>query len=263
VRAIARVQEKLTKEEAEKERLSSIIKIISHDIANPLTVIMGNAEFGSAKTLGKPENSYFKKIQRATKMIEDILHRTRHLEAVRTGKIAPKRECFDIAAVLVEVDFLFRTRISSKSLDFQMKFGGELTDGTTEMVGVIGDKVLLTYEVISNILSNALKFTSEGGSVSVNVWDRDDSVLIEIDDTGLGIPSSLMPYTFSSTYRTSRMGTQNEGGTGFGLPLAHKMLGEMGGRISVASPVPGTFRGTRVSIQLEKSSEETQLQISA
>ncbi len=110
-------------------------------------------------------------------------------------------------------------------------------------------------QVLTNLVSNAVKFTPEGGRVSVDVQRRDADWVISISDTGMGIPKEALPKIFERFYRVNRQGKQIKG-MGLGLAIVHKIVMLHGGTIEVESQVD---QGTTFTVFLPlkaKSSPE-------
>ena len=95
-------------------------------------------------------------------------------------------------------------------------------------------------QVLTNLISNGIKFTPEDGQISISVSRRDDNVAIKVSDTGFGIPKESLPRIFERFYRVHRPGKEIKG-TGLGLAIVGKIVTGHGGRIEVESePDKGT-----------------------
>ncbi len=98
----------------------------------------------------------------------------------------------------------------------------------------------------NNLINNAIKFTSEAGKISINLWFDGDNLLGEVSDSGIGIPDEELSQIFTEFFRAKNAKGLNIPGTGLGLVIAKKVVEAAGGRISVTS-TPGvctTFRFT-------------------
>jgi signal transduction histidine kinase len=113
---------------------------------------------------------------------------------------------------------------------------------------VQGDAVRLR-QIVSNLLSNALKFTPSGGHVTVSVAGRDGAAVLEVQDSGPGIPPDEIDRVFDRFYRGR---TVRAGGSGIGLAVIRDLVGAHGGEVSVESE-PG--RGSRFLVVLPRASE--------
>jgi len=108
---------------------------------------------------------------------------------------------------------------------------------------IAGDPVRLK-QALSNLVDNAIKYTSEAGHIWVRLARRDDRIVFEVQDTGYGIPKTSQAKLFQRFYRAKAPGTENIDGTGLGLSLVKLVVEQHGGRVSVESEVGhgSTFR---------------------
>jgi two-component system sensor histidine kinase ChiS len=112
-------------------------------------------------------------------------------------------------------------------------------------------------QVTTNLLSNGVKFTANGGLVTIGSKETSDKIKIDVADTGIGIPAEELPRIFDDFYRGKKV---EEEGAGLGLAIAKKIVEAHGGNIWVASPDPETGKGTRFSFALPKLLEVAQTQ---
>lgn len=122
-------------------------------------------------------------------------------------------------------------------------------EGLDNHIFVLVDDVAFKTSVLSNIISNAIKFSENGSKISISAKIEKEYVLVEIKDSGMGMPKELMSQVFDPHAKTSRPGTCGEKGTGYGMPLAMSYLKLMGGSITCSSE-PGA--GTTFSFKLKK-----------
>jgi signal transduction histidine kinase len=111
-------------------------------------------------------------------------------------------------------------------------------------------------QAITNLIGNAVKYTPEGGSVTVRVYQREDVARIEVIDTGYGMPADALPKLFTEFYRVRTPATQNIKGTGLGLSLVKQVIDAHNGRIWVESE-EGKGSAFFVEIPLIHTSEAT------
>jgi len=102
------------------------------------------------------------------------------------------------------------------------------------------------YQVLRNIVENALKYTPEGGTVCIRHFVKDGHVIVTVADTGIGISSEQLPHIFDRFYRTEGSRNRTQGGSGLGLAIAKTIIERYGGSIEVDS-TPG--QGTKVTLR--------------
>jgi signal transduction histidine kinase len=117
---------------------------------------------------------------------------------------------------------------------------------------VRGDGLRLR-QVFYNVLDNALKYTPPGGTVTVRSGRRGRAAVVQVTDTGAGIPPEHLPRVFDRFYRVDRARTREQGGTGLGLSIAKSIVAAHGGRIELDS-APG--RGTTCTVTLPDKVDE-------
>lgn len=122
-----------------------------------------------------------------------------------------------------------------------------VVDGEEEIVFADKDKM---SQVIVNLLSNALKYTPEGGKVEVNVKGAEDITEISIKDSGNGIPPEDLPYIFERFYRADKSRNRLTGGAGIGLTITKSIIEAHKGRIEVQSELE---KGTEFTVSLPKN----------
>jgi len=129
---------------------------------------------------------------------------------------------------------------------FKKKINLELN--CTDDITVLADPNMLET-IIRNLVSNAIKFTNENGAINVRVSDKNDFILIEVIDNGIGMSDYVAQNIFQLDKNVSRKGTSNESGTGLGLAICKEFIKIHGGNISVKSEVG---KGTNISFTLPK-----------
>jgi len=120
-----------------------------------------------------------------------------------------------------------RLQFSSKDINLEL----EVSDSPTEAF-VDPDRI---EQVIRNLLSNAYRYTPEGGRVTLKLITDDEDVVASVTDTGMGIPPEDLPYIFERFYRVDRSRTRRTGGSGIGLAIVKQLVEAMGGRVWATS----------------------------
>jgi signal transduction histidine kinase len=222
---------------------AEFVSVASHELKTPINVIIGYLQlleegvYGPLtpqqqeihKTLGLQANN----LLRLVKQLLDVSRFEAgggrlELRDVRLEPLLHELEAaFHVLAVQREVHFCVEER-----------------EGLPEQVHWDVDRI---NEVLGNLLSNAFKFTPHGGSVTLTVEPSDDSVRMEVRDTGAGIPAEQLPRIFEKFYQADNQGAARAGGSGLGLAIAKQIVDAHGGTISCESE-PGV--GTAFTITL-------------
>jgi signal transduction histidine kinase len=217
------------------------IGIASHELKTPLTAIKANIDFILSEKEGKiPENlkSYLITIQRNTNRIQMRMDQMLDLSRMKSNRLLFNRESIPLSEVMI--GYISEVTPLEKHLSIQV----EVPQG----LQVYADRNAL-HDIFINLLSNAFKFTADGGQVSVLAGQKDQSILLEIKDTGMGIPEDKLQMIFDEFYQVEG---GKHGGTGLGLAIAKRLVEEHGGNIWVESQLG---RGSTFYFTLPLSSE--------
>ncbi|MBR4961436.1 MAG: HAMP domain-containing protein [Clostridia bacterium] len=228
---------------------------VSHELRTPLTSIKGATE----TVLSDPEmdgemREYFlgmilSESDRMTRIVSDLLVLSR-LDNKRTKW---QVETFDMPALVRRLCEVMRTDLEAH--------GHEIScTAEPDLPSVTGDRQRLE-QVMINIISNAIKYTPEGGRIGVNLFRENDRLVTTVRDNGVGIPEEDMGHLFERFYRVEKSRTSDAGGTGLGLAIAKELVEAHGGRIAIHSRLN---EGTEVRIELPfvtklKNTEEKQI----
>jgi len=200
------------------------IGIASHELKTPLTAIKANIDFILSEKEGKiPENlrSYLITIQRNTNRIQMRMDQMLDLSRMKSNRLLFNREPIPLSEVMI--GYISEVTPLEKHLSIQV----DVPQG----LHVYADRNAL-HDIFINLLSNAFKFTSDGGQVSILAGQKDQSILLEIKDTGMGIPEDKLQMIFDEFYQVEG---GKHGGTGLGLAIAKRLVEEQGGNIWVES----------------------------
>jgi len=217
------------------------IGIASHELKTPLTIIKSNIDFILSEKGGKlPEylKSYLLSIQRNTNRIQTRMDRMLDLTRLRSGRLHIHREPLHLSEVVR--GFINEVKLTDKNISMQLDIPKDLY--------VYADRNGF-HDIFVNILSNAVKFTSEGGQIKIVARRRDDDILHEIRDTGIGIPKDKIERVFDEFYQVE---TGKHGGTGLGLAITKRLVEEHGGKIWVESQLG---KGTTFYFTIPRSKE--------
>jgi PAS domain S-box-containing protein len=239
------IEANLVRQYAESETLSrakdEFLATSSHELRTPLTSILGWSELLvtgqlDAEMQREAIDSIRESAKAQSRLIDDMLDVSRLL----TGKLELNTELVDVAAALLLALRAITPAAENKNIRVERSFARDVSR-------VAGDATRL-QQIFWNILSNAVKFTPEGGSIAVRLSSTDSRVQVEVRDTGKGIGRDFLPRVFESLSQEGGTSTRQHGGLGLGLAIV-KQLAEMhGGTVHVESAGAGLGSTFTVSL---------------
>lgn len=214
------------------KRKTDFISAVSHELRTPLTSIKGYASILLAGKLGsipKEVMERLEKINRHSDELTNLVNELLDISRIESGKIAMKLEPLDINAITEKVADLLSVQLKDRQLELSL-------DISRDAPAVLADRSQIE-RVFINLIGNALKYTPQGGRITVKANKRDSQVQVDISDTGCGIPKEAQESLFEEFYRVDNPINQQVKGTGLGLALVKHIIEAHGGRIWVFSKV--------------------------
>lgn len=231
-------QEKI--EEKQKD-VENLLRILVHDVSNPLMVIQGCVDKMN-RLESKESQAIAKMMGRSTSRLYDIVNDVRNLYSLKDGKTEVKLEKGDLVQCIQDSLQSLSEKVLEKEIKVELK-------NVNDPIFTELNATMMTNQVLTNILSNAIKFSPPNGKITISACVQEKQVLIEIQDEGIGIPDELLNRLFLTDQPTSRVGTQGEKGTGYGLPIAKHVMLLHHGDIYIASPPPAGDQGTLIQLR--------------
>ncbi|MBQ3053455.1 MAG: HAMP domain-containing protein [Clostridia bacterium] len=219
---------------------------VSHELKTPLTTVKSYAEtiLESENIPKEMENNFLGVIVSEADRMNRLVHDLLLLSKLDYKGNQPEKDPVDIKPVISDILRRMHLAIEEKS----QKVSFSIPDNLPRVCGN-RDKL---DQVFLNIISNAVKYTDEGGSISVLAGEMYGSVFVKISDTGMGIPEEDLPHIFDRFYRVDKARSRQAGGTGLGLAIAKEIIEAHGGKISATSTYG---QGTEFTINLPVFSE--------
>jgi signal transduction histidine kinase/putative methionine-R-sulfoxide reductase with GAF domain len=221
------------------------IQNVSHELRTPLSIVRGYAELLERGELGgldtaqqEPAAIIARRVRMLSKLVDDLTA-ILEVEAEKT-----RREMIDMAQLTVTQLADFKNNIRQTGLTVIE----EIEDG---LPPIFGDPNLL-LRVVDNLLSNAMKFTPQGGAITVRLKQQESWLVLDVSDTGVGIPPDKLQRIFERFYQVDGSATRRYGGTGLGLALVKEVVESHGGSVSVES-LPGRGATFRVRLPLAET----------
>jgi len=228
----------------EKDRIKDeYVFRVTHDIKGHVGAIQSCLGVVVNKTVDAVEGKAAEFVGRAHSRTKKLGNFVRALLVLTEMRLSDKLDMSDFSLVSTVENAVASVR--NKAEDKSIALSCNLESSVDQIWG----NQFSIEEMITNLLLNAIKYTPEKGNVTLNVKDRDGTVLIEIADTGIGIPDDEMGHVFEEFFRASNARKVERDGTGLGLSIAKYIVDRHGGEISVES---GEKEGTKFTITLPK-----------
>jgi PAS domain S-box-containing protein len=216
-------------QERELDRVKTeFVSQVSHELRTPLTAIKGFTEMlldGDAGDINAEQQEYLdivkSNVDRLVALINDLLDISR----IESGRIKLNLASIDVTAIIASVVTTMRPLLSGKNQTLTTEVEPHLPLATGD-----NDRVV---QVVTNLISNAHKYTQAGGSIVVRVERTGDLVRVAVNDNGMGIPAEDVPKLFTRFFRVDSSLTREIGGTGLGLSIVKSIVEMQGGTVSV------------------------------
>jgi heavy metal sensor kinase len=211
----------------------------SHELRTPLAALRGEMESVVEQTRALPElrdraGSALEEVDRLAKIV-DALFAISRLDA---GEAQQEWARFDLASLAVGTTDQMSLLAEDKGVAVDCNAEGK--------VSVDGDRARIK-QVVVNLLDNAIKYTPSGGSIHLNVHAREGKAIIEVLDTGIGIPADALPHVFERFFRVDQARSRDLGGAGLGLAIVKTICAAHGGQVRVESR---EGQGSRFEVEL-------------
>ncbi|QMV42143.1 cell wall metabolism sensor histidine kinase WalK [Cohnella cholangitidis] len=227
--AIAVLQDVTEMEKLEQSRREFVANV-SHELRTPLTTIKSYAEALDDGALEEPPLAdrfvgvIRSETERMIRLVTDLLH----LSRFDSRRNQLRRQKTDLAEMLEEVVDRFSFQLRQKAITVSVKVENKQKTAWLDRDGI--------DQVLDNLVSNAIKYTLDGGSIDISAKNNEAGQLaIAIKDTGIGIPKKDLNRIFERFYRVDKARSRNMGGTGLGLSIAREIVRAHGGSITIES----------------------------
>lgn len=206
------------------------VSMAAHELRTPLAATRGYLElitYKEGQAIQPEVKGYLEQALKSTSELSSLINNLLNVARIERGTLTFNPERIDLAVDVAQAvtDAQFTAKDKNVSLTY---------DGVKSGCIVIADKIAI-HEVINNLLSNAIKYTKQNGSVAVRLRRQGDRVMVEVKDTGMGIPKQAMPNLFTKFYRVHGGLSSGSTGTGLGLFIAKSIIERHNGTISVQS----------------------------
>jgi len=223
---------------------SAFLANMSHEIRTPINSILGFSRLSYANAENKSQKNYLRKICNSSESLLGIINDILDTSKMEANKLNIEKIPFNVHLVVEQIYDLMRIKAEQKNIVLLCNISQDLPHQ------VIGDSLRLG-QVLTNLVSNAIKFTSEGkiiisvthstmdsvAALDKKIPDPKDTINLhfEVSDTGIGMTSAEIKDIFETFSQADASTTRKYGGTGLGLSICKNLIGQMGGEISVKS----------------------------
>lgn len=205
---------------------SDFVSTVSHDLRSPLTAILGYVELlERVGPINERQQSFIKRVQTSVRNITELINDLLDLGRIESG--------FDERKVSLSLPKVVQYSVESMKNKVLEKKHQLSIDVPETLPNVIGDSVRLR-QVVDNLLGNAIRYTPEGGQISIVATEENEQIILRVSDNGYGIPAADRPHIFDKFYRASNV-IEDISGSGLGLAIVKSIVENHQGRVWVDS----------------------------
>jgi signal transduction histidine kinase len=231
----------------QKDRYQRLVRVLSHDIANSLSVVLLQAEKLTRGQNFSQENlqATYQKIIFAGNNIKKMLDGVRDQEKINSELSQNLHmQVFKLDSVFSEAHLIFEEKLHSKNISLDINLEDNLR--------IKADRVCFLNQIVCNILSNAIKFSIENSKIEIKAFLQQDRICLQFIDYGVGIEGPFLAQMLKANRLVSTTGTSNEVGHGFGLPIIRDYVEFFGGSFEIhsvsAAASSDATTGTRITL---------------
>ena len=206
---------------------------VTHELRTPLTVVQGNLE-GMIDGVYPADEPHLKNILEETQILSRLVDDLRTLALAESGALQLKKEPTDLALLVRETVQAFQTQADTKGILLSVETAPDLPWLELDPGRI--------HQVLANLLANSMRYTPDGGQVAVRYRLAEGDPMVEVQDSGPGIPADELPHVFERFYKST-----DSGGMGLGLAIARRLVEAHAGTITAESPAG---QGTTIRFNL-------------
>ncbi len=245
--SVEQVQKYLEEQKRLEMLRRNLVANVSHELKAPLASVRGYSELMLDGYINEKEKDNYLRIildnsVHLSRLVDDLLTLS-HLES---GQLSLEKSLVSVEALVCWSFESVAPQGEAKGIELNLELESSLPV-------LYGDRYRL-HEVLVNLLENAIKYTPDGGSVTLSVKAGDSKLIMEVKDTGYGIPEEELQHIFERFYKVDKSRRRSEKGSGLGLAIARQLIELHGGQIEVASEIgKGSIFRVYLPLKDEKS----------
>lgn len=229
----------IEKEVAEGNEQSEFISTASHEMRTPVASIEGYLALAlnpQTATIDERARKYLESAQSSSQHLGRLFKDLLDVTKLDDHKIKPRNIPMDLTAYVKDISNGYLDKFKEKQINYIFGSGQSRLESRFLAPAIYAFcDVDFLHEIMSNLIENAIKYSPQGGSISVNVQGDDTRGIISVADTGIGIPTEDLQHVFQKFYRVDNRATREIGGTGLGLYLVKQRVESMNGSVWVES----------------------------
>lgn len=211
-----------------KQYINDLLQILTHDLNTPISVI-GMALPTLQENKIKKQQQAINIIAQAHQSMADITGDVRRLYALEHNEYQPQNQLYSLNQSVSDVLGLLQSKMALKKVSVRYDFEAN----QSHMLWV--DPCIFNYQIMTNILSNAVKFSLPNSYIDIKGEEHGNRLHIYIQDFGIGMPPEIIEQLFTPELKTSRPGTEGEEGTGYGMLIMKRALNKLQGNVAIKS----------------------------
>jgi len=215
-----------------KAEFQKMVSVVAHELKAPINAIEGYLDLilkGYVEEKPEKRNEYLKRSINKSEKLRNLVQDLLSLTSIESGKITKEMEPVDIKPILLEICTLLENEAEKKKLNIIKQFPENIQK-------ISGDMKALSF-LFTNLISNAIKYNKESGTVEIIVNQTEKNLTIKVNDTGIGIAEQDLEHIFEEFYRSKNEMIQKISGTGLGLSIAKRIVELHNGEIKVSSRI--------------------------
>ena len=223
----------VTREKELDQVKNDFFSMVTHELKTPLTAIEGYTKLLLMERPGpinEEQERFLRTVTNQTDVLKGMIQDLLDMSRIAAGRLNLNRETVDVAPMMERVVERFRPQASHKELELLLR----VPEGV-DQEGPISVDAIRLEQVLGNLVTNAMKFTPAGGTISVGWTLSGGHLRASVSDTGKGIPDEALPHVFDKFYQVEQGDTRSVGGAGLGLYICREIVAAHSGELTVSS----------------------------